>query len=63
VYPHDLEGGVDDRSHMPEGLEGLAFYRPTDHGIEAELSARLNRIREARGQDLGFGGGEDPGEG
>ncbi|MFM9149590.1 MAG: replication-associated recombination protein A [Solirubrobacterales bacterium] len=63
VYPHDLEGGVDDRSHMPEGLEGLVFYRPTDRGMEAELSARLNRIREARGQDLGSGGGEDPGEG
>ena len=53
VYPHDLEGGIDRRSHMPEGLEGLSLYHPTDRGTEAELSARLDRIRELRRQDRG----------
>ena len=58
VYPHDIEGGVDGRSHLPEGLEGLAFYDPVDRGFEAELSTRLGGLRSLRAPDSG---GEDQG--
>jgi hypothetical protein len=39
---------------MPEGLEGVRLYDPTDRGVEAELARRL---RELRG---GEPGGDPP---
>jgi putative ATPase len=47
-YPHDFPDGVLDESLMPEGLEDLRFYEPTDRGREGELARRL---RELRGVD------------
>jgi putative ATPase len=58
VYPHDLEGAVDRRSHMPEGLEGLAFYAPTDRGVEGRFAERLRDLRRTRGQDPDPGSAE-----
>ncbi|MCO5314646.1 MAG: replication-associated recombination protein A [Solirubrobacterales bacterium] len=52
IYPHDLEGGVSEQSLMPEGLEGLRFYEPTEYGLEQELARRkraVDRIRSAAG--------------
>ena len=45
-YPHDEPGGVADQQLLPEGLEGSAFYRPTDRGFEAELARRLELLRK-----------------
>jgi putative ATPase len=45
-YPHDHPGHVNDQLHLPEGLEGLRFYRPDDR--EAELAERLEAVRRAR---------------
>jgi putative ATPase len=47
-YPHDFPDAVLDESLMPEGLEDLRFYQPTDRGREGELARRL---RELRGSD------------
>ena len=44
-YPHDFPDGVLDESLMPDGLEGLRLYEPTDRGVEAELAERLRRLR------------------
>ena len=52
LYPHDLPGGISDQTLMPEGLEGLSFFEPTERGFEAELRerlARLDRIRRPSG--------------
>jgi putative ATPase len=45
-YAHDEPGGVSDQPLLPAELEGRRFYAPTDRGFEAELSARLERLRK-----------------
>ncbi len=47
-YPHDFPDGVIDESLLPEGMDHVRFYEPTDRGAEAALDARL---RELRGRD------------
>jgi putative ATPase len=45
-YPHDEGGEATDQPLAPEGVEDERFYEPTDNGFEAELRARLEKIRE-----------------
>jgi putative ATPase len=45
-YPHDVPDAVLDESLMPEGLEGVRLFEPTDRGVEAELAERLRRLRD-----------------
>ena len=47
-YAHDEPGGVADMSCLPPELEGVRFYRPTDHGWEARIRDRLKEIEAAR---------------
>ncbi|CAB4859855.1 unannotated protein [freshwater metagenome] len=47
--PHQRPGHLSPQQLMPDGLVGERFYRPDEQ--EAELVARLERIRAARGQD------------
>ncbi len=44
-YAHDEAGGVVDQQHLPDQLAGRRYYTPTDHGHEAEIAARLERMR------------------
>jgi putative ATPase len=44
-YPHDAPDAVLEGSLMPEGLEEVVFYEPTDRGPEGELSERLRALR------------------
>jgi putative ATPase len=46
-YAHDEVDAVVDQQHLPDSLEGHRYYLPTDHGAEAEIAARLQRIRAA----------------
>ncbi|HEX4754996.1 MAG TPA: replication-associated recombination protein A [Candidatus Dormibacteraeota bacterium] len=46
-YAHDEVDAVVDQQHLPDSLEGHRYYVPTDHGAEAEIGARLQRIRAA----------------
>jgi putative ATPase len=48
VYPHDLPTGISEQSLMPEGLEGLSFFEPTDRGFEVELRERIEAIQRVR---------------
>jgi len=47
-YPHDHPGHTSPMELMPEGLEGARFYEPDE--MEADLAARLEEIRRARGR-------------
>jgi putative ATPase len=40
-YAHDHEGGIVAQRHLPDALEGVRFYRPTDRGFEAGIRQRL----------------------
>ena len=51
-YAHEAPEARVDQTHLPEALTGRRYYRPTDRGLEAELSRRLQawlRWREERG--------------
>jgi len=45
-YAHDFDEGVVGQQNLPEALAGRNYYTPTDRGFEADLGARLERIRE-----------------
>ena len=46
VYPHNEPEGVSDQPLAPEAVRGERFYQPSEHGFEAELRKRLERLRE-----------------
>ena len=50
-YPHSRPEGVSDQELMPEGAVGERFLELTEHGDEAALRERLQKIRRARGRD------------
>jgi putative ATPase len=45
-YAHDYEGGLVQQQNLPEALDGVQFYAPTDRGYEGTIAARLRDIRE-----------------
>jgi len=47
VYPHDLPSGVAAQQYAPDTLADRTYYRPTDHGAEEAVKARLARVRKA----------------
>ena len=44
-YAHDDPLGVVAQQYAPEGLADREYYRPTEHGLERDLGARLARLR------------------
>jgi putative ATPase len=51
--PHDHPGADVAQQYLPDELAGQVYYQPSDQGMESQIAARLERIREARG------GGDD----
>ena len=47
-YAHDFEDQTAAMACLPEALAGRRFYEPKAVGAEAEIKARLERMREAR---------------
>lgn len=45
-YAHDDPRGVAPQQHMPDGVRGVTYYHPTTHGVERQITARLERIRQ-----------------
>ena len=45
AYPHDDPGGVVPQQYPPAELVGVDYYRPTSHGVEREISGRLEKLR------------------
>jgi putative ATPase len=44
-YSHDSDIGVVEQEYLPDVLRGTTYYRPTTHGNERDVSARLEKIR------------------
>lgn len=44
-YAHDSDLGVVTQQYLPDPLVGTEYYRPTDHGYERDVSARLEKLR------------------
>src|SRR5512132_3522082 len=51
AYPHARPEGVSDQELMPAEAVGERFLELSEHGEEAALRERLERIRRARGRD------------
>ena len=47
-YAHDFQEQTAAMECLPEALAGRRFYEPKDAGAEAEIKARLERMRAAR---------------
>jgi putative ATPase len=48
-YPHDNPDQLSEQRLLPDGVDEQ-FYKPSDRGHEAQLSERLKKARERRGQ-------------
>ncbi len=44
-YPHAFEGHWVKQQYLPDGLESIRFYTPSDQGAEAEIAKRLSKWR------------------
>ena len=45
-YAHDAPHGIAAQQYLPDELVGASYYEPTDHGHEAAVAGRLQRIVE-----------------
>ena len=47
-YAHnEAEGFAAGETYFPDGMNAPNFYRPTDRGLEAQIAAKLARLRDA----------------
>ncbi len=44
-YPHAFDGHWVKQQYLPDGLESMRFYTPSDQGAEAEIAKRLSKWR------------------
>jgi putative ATPase len=44
-YPHDHPDGIVPQQYPPDALVGRDYYRPTGRGAEAQIGARLAKLR------------------
>jgi putative ATPase len=49
-YAHDHPHGIAAQQYLPDELADAEYYRPSDHGAEAALADRLQRINELLGR-------------
>jgi putative ATPase len=50
VYAHDAPHGVAAQQYLPDELTDMHYYRPTDHGNEAQIADRLDVIEDLLGR-------------
>ena len=56
-YAHDAPDARVEQDHLPDALRGRQYYRPTDRGLEGELSRRLAEWRRWRAERRGKASG------
>jgi len=49
-YAHDFPHGVAAQQYLPDDLADAVYYRPTDHGNEAQIAERLRAIDDLLGR-------------
>ncbi|CAB0609817.1 replication-associated recombination protein A [Corynebacterium diphtheriae] len=50
-YPHDDPRGIVEQQYIPDGLEDVVYYRPSEHGAEQRIESYLGKLRRiVRGQ-------------
>lgn len=49
-YPHDYPGSIIAQEYLPADLAERRYYEPTGHGVEANITQRLERINKALGK-------------
>ncbi len=54
--PHDYEGADVEQQYLPDALVGRRYYRPTEHGYEATIKARMAARAAARAAARQSGG-------
>jgi putative ATPase len=47
-YPHDEDGHAGGETYLPDSLADRRYYAPTDHGEEARIRERLEKLRSGR---------------
>ncbi|HWP63332.1 MAG TPA: replication-associated recombination protein A [Candidatus Binatia bacterium] len=55
-FPHDYEGADVEQQYLPDALVGRRYYRPTEHGYEATIKARMAARAAAREEARRSGG-------
>ena len=45
VYPHDVTHAVAAQQYLPDNLQGVEYYKPTQYGAERSLFERLSKIK------------------
>ncbi len=48
VYAPETEAGIGGLECLPDALRGIRFYRPSGHGFEERLQARLQKLEDLR---------------
>ena len=48
AYDHDADEAFSGQDYWPEGMEGQAFYEPSDRGFEARIRERLDYWEQRR---------------
>ncbi|MEO8107727.1 MAG: replication-associated recombination protein A [Actinomycetes bacterium] len=54
-YPHDDPRGIVPQQYAPDDVAGRRYYRPTTHGYEQTVTARIERIRSILDGDMTSG--------
>lgn len=63
-YAHDEpEGYAAGESYLPDGMEEPRWYQPVDRGMETQIAAKLQRLRELDKQARSARNGDDNDEG
>lgn len=44
-YAHSYQGGYTDQKNLPDTIQKMTFYRPTDRGYEKVITERLDHLR------------------
>lgn len=42
-YPHDFEGNYVRQQYLPDELQGVRYYKPTNNGLEAEVKIKIDQ--------------------
>lgn len=50
-YPHDFEDGYVKQQYLPDELQGVIYYKPTDNGYEKTIKDRMTKLKNKYKED------------